>query len=36
MISSTDIDDIDLNIEVEEDENGIPWWAKVPDERKFK
>lgn len=30
------ISDEDLNIEIEEDENGIPWWAKVPDQTKFK
>ncbi len=29
-------EDDDLNIEVEVDENGIPWWAKVPDQKKFK
>jgi len=28
-------DDEDLNIEVEEDENGVPWWAKVPDQKQF-
>lgn len=22
--------DIELNVELEEDENGVPWWAKVP------
>jgi predicted RNA-binding protein with PIN domain len=27
------IEDEDLNIEVEEDENGVPWWAKVPDQK---
>lgn len=27
--------DIDLsNIHLEEDENGIPWWAKVPDQKQ--
>jgi predicted RNA-binding protein with PIN domain len=29
-------DDIELDIELEVDENGIPWWAKVPDPKKFK
>jgi predicted RNA-binding protein with PIN domain len=26
------IPDIDVNIKVEVDENGIPWWAKVPNQ----
>lgn len=26
--------DIDLNIDIEVDENGIPWWAKVPNHTK--
>eukprot|EP00544_Gedaniella_sp_CCMP2646_P011000 CAMPEP_0202482542 /NCGR_PEP_ID=MMETSP1361-20130828/1948_1 /ASSEMBLY_ACC=CAM_ASM_000849 /TAXON_ID=210615 /ORGANISM="Staurosira complex sp., Strain CCMP2646" /LENGTH=354 /DNA_ID=CAMNT_0049110481 /DNA_START=356 /DNA_END=1420 /DNA_ORIENTATION=- len=26
-------EDDHLNIEIEEDENGIPWWAKVPDQK---
>lgn len=29
----TIMEDDDLNIEIDEDENGIPWWAKVPDQK---
>ena len=24
------LDEMELNIEVEEDENGVPWWAQLP------
>jgi predicted RNA-binding protein with PIN domain len=30
-----DVPDIDVNIEVEVDENGIPWWAKVPNQTRM-
>lgn len=29
-------EDMELNIKLEVDENGVPWWAKVPDQKKFK
>jgi hypothetical protein len=31
-----DKDDMELNIKLDVDENGIPWWAKVLDQKKFK
>jgi predicted RNA-binding protein with PIN domain len=34
--TETAIDDQELDIEIEEDEDGIPWWAKVPDQNNFK
>jgi hypothetical protein len=31
-----DKDDMELNIKLDVDENGIPWWAKMLDQKKFK